>query len=126
MDNVTHKHSESLKRAIVDEVESGRMSRADASLEYGVAKSLLQMWLNEYGRFKPKRSVVEIVMKSEKDKIAELEKALAEAHLKIRVYDEILNEADRRYKLDLKKNFGIPPSVGSEVKASKSKRSAKP
>ena len=125
MDNVTRKHSEPLKRAIVEEVESGRMSRADASREYGVAKSLLQLWVNEFGRFKPKRSVVEIVMKSEKEKIAELEKALAEAHLKIRVYDEILNEADKRYKLDLKKNFGISPSASSDGKALKSKRSAK-
>lgn len=125
MDKVRHRYSESLIRAIVEEIESGRMSRADASLEYGVAKCLVQTWLSEYGRFKPKRSVVEVVMKSEKEKIAELEKALAEAHLKIRVYDEILTEADKRYKLDLKKNFGIPPSASSGEKALKSKRSAK-
>lgn len=125
MDNIRRRHSESLIRAIVKEVESGSLSRADASREYGVAKCVLQNWLTEYGRFKPKRSVVEIVMKSEKEKIAELEKALAEAHLKIRVYDEILTEADKRYKLDLKKSFGIPPSESSGGKALKSKRSAK-
>ena len=125
MDRELRRHSESLKRAVVEEIESGRMSRTDASREYGIAKSLVKNWLTEYGRFKPKRSIVEVVMKSEKEKIAELEKALAEAHLKIRVYDEILTEADKRYKLDLKKNFGIPPSAISDGKALKSKRSAK-
>ena len=52
-------------------------------------------------------------MKSEKDKIAELEKALAEAHLKIRVYDQLITEANKCYNTDIKKNFGIRPSESS-------------
>ena len=103
----------------------GHLSITDAGREYGVTKSQIHLWLRELGRFKPQHSVVEVVMKSEKEKIAELEKALAEAHLKIRVYDEILTEADKRYKLDLKKNFGLQPSASSGVTALKSKRSAK-
>jgi hypothetical protein len=31
MDKELRRHSESLKRAVVEEIESGRMSRADAS-----------------------------------------------------------------------------------------------
>ena len=39
----------------------------------GTSVTMVQKWLEEYGRFKPKRDVVEVVMKSEQDKIAALE-----------------------------------------------------
>ena len=67
---------------------------------------MVQVWLREYGRFQPKRDIVEVVMKSEQDRIAALEKALAEAHLKLVVYDELITQANKRYKTDLKKAFG--------------------
>ena len=53
-------------------------------------------------------------MKSEQDKIAALEKALADAHLKLRVYDELITQANKRYKTDLKKNFGMPSLAPTE------------
>lgn len=114
MERVLHRYSEELKRGIVEEIESGRLSVRDASAETQAGVTQVQKWLEEYGRFKPKRDVVEVVMKSEKEKIAELEKALAEAHLKIRVYDELISLADKRYKTDIKKNFGTRP-LGSSA-----------
>lgn len=106
MERARHSYSEELKRGIVEEIESGRLSLRDAASAARTGVTQVQKWLDEYGRFKPKRDIVEVVMKSEKDKIAELEKALAEAHLKIRVYDELMNQAKKRYKIDLKKSFG--------------------
>ena len=49
-------------------------------------------------------------MKSEQDRIAALEQALAEAHLTLRVYDELIVQANRHYKTDSKKRGhpGIP------------------
>lgn len=125
MDTIRKSYDEAFKRHLVSEIESGELSQADAAKEYGVSKSLVKNWLAEYGRFRPERSVVEIVMKSEKERIAELEKALADAHLKIRVYDEILNQAGKKYKADLKKTFGIPPLESSVGKDTKLKPSAK-
>lgn len=126
MDTMVRRYSEEVKRHVVEEVESGRFCQADAAQEYGVPKSLIKHWLSEYGRFRPKRSIVEVVMKSEKERISELEKALADAHLKIRVYDEILNLAGKKYRVDLKKTFGTAqPEVLSD-KAAKSKQSVKP
>lgn len=107
---------ESLKRRIVENIESGSMSIAEASGEYGAAKASIKTWLSEYGRFKPRRSIVEVVMKDEREKIAELEKALADAHLKIRVYDEIINIADKKYKTDLKKTIGTKELRSSRKK----------
>ena len=125
MTNIRKAYSESLKRHVVEEVESGAISMVEASREYGVAKSAIRLWLEEYGRFKPKRDVIEVVMKSEKERIAELEKALADAHLKNRVYEEIINIADKKYKTDLKKTIGTELSELSGEKVRKSKRSAK-
>lgn len=118
-------YAEDLRIHVVEEIESGRMSRVEASREYGVPKCLIKSWLEEYGKFKPKRDIVEVVMKSEKDRIAELEKALADAHLKNRLYEEIINLAEEEYNLDLKKSFGTEQCGNSSQKASKSKRSAK-
>jgi len=46
-------------------------------------------------------------MQSEQDKIAALEKALAEAHRKRRVYDELIIQANQRYKTDIKKTLAL-------------------
>lgn len=113
-DRAMHRYSEELKRGIVEEIEGGQLSIRDAARDTRAGVTQIQKWIEEYGRFKPKRDVVEVVMKSEKDKIAELEKALAEAHLKIRVYDELITQANKRYKTDIKKNFGTP-QPGSSV-----------
>ena len=125
MNTVRKSFSESFKEAVVAEIESGNMSQAEASREYGVPKSHLYIWLKEYGRFRPQRDVLEVVMKSEKERIAELEKALADAHLKLRVSEEIIKVAGKKYKVDLKKSFGPSQCDDSGKKATKSKRSAK-
>jgi len=120
MERARNIYSEELKVRIVEEIESGNLSLREAARESRTGVTQVQKWLDEYGRFKPKRDIVEVVMKSEKDKISELEKALAEAHLKIRVYDELINQANKRYKTDIKKNFGTRPperSVGEEEDA---------
>ncbi len=125
MDRIERRYSEAFKRHIVKEVESGRQSQADAAKEYGVAKSAVRLWLTEYGRFRPQRSIMEVVMKSEQERIAELEKALADAHLKNLVYEEILKQAGKKYKVDLKKTFGTVQSAPSGDKDVKSKPSVK-
>lgn len=118
---VSRRYSESFREQVVSEVESGRMSCAEASREYGISKSLMKNWLNEYGKFRPQRSIVEVVMKSEKEKISELEKALSEAHLKLRLYDKMLELAGKKYKTDLKKTFGNQVSEGAKDKGGVSK-----
>lgn len=125
MDNGRKCYQETLKRSIVAEVEGGRMSIADAGQEYGVSKSLIGLWLKEYGKYRPKKDVIEVVMKSEKDRIAELEKALADATLKARVYEELVNQANKALKMDLKKTFGTGLSELSNEKDEKSPKSVK-
>jgi len=119
MRDISKKYSEEVKRYVVERLESGEVSRADLSREYGITKASLSYWLEEYGKFQPRKSIVEVVMKSEKEKIAELEKALSEAHLKIRLYDEIIKLADKEYKTDLKKTIGTKLSESSKAQDAK-------
>ena len=113
------RYSDEFRRRVVSELEAGKMSIIECHRTYGVDKTSLRDWLREYGRYQPKRSIVEVVMKDEREKIAELEKALAEAHLKIRFYDELISIASEEYKTDLKKTFGTGPLRGSKPKESR-------
>ncbi|MEO7997862.1 MAG: IS3 family transposase [Gemmatimonadaceae bacterium] len=103
-----HRYSAELKQRLVAEIEAGHLSIREAARDAQTTVTLMHQWLEEYGRFKPKRDIVEVVMKSEQDKIAALEKALADAHLKLRVYDELITQANRMYKTDFKKKLWFP------------------
>ena len=113
MSRALHKYSSELKQRLVEEIEQGHLSLREAARDAQTNVTMVQKWLDEYGRFKPKRDVVEVVMKSEQDQIAALQTALAEAHLKLRVYEELIAQANTRYKTDIKKNFGMPPRAPS-------------
>jgi transposase len=116
---VSRRFSEPLRKRVVEQIESGIMSVAEASREYGASKATIQSWLRDFGKFKPRRDIVEVVMKDEKEKIEELQKALADAHLKLRIYDKMIEFANKEYKTDLKKSFGAEASFLSKKKDSK-------
>lgn len=120
MERAQHRYSNELKQRLVEEIERGHLSVREAARDARTSVTMIQKWLEEYGRFKPKRDIVEVVMKSEQDQIAALEKALAEAHLKLRVYDELIAQANKRFKTDIKKNFGMSPLGPAAVDATAS------
>ena len=109
MERAQHRYSSELKQRLVEEIERGHLSLREAARDAQTSVTMIQKWLEEFGRFKPKRDVVEVVMRSEQDKIAALEKALADAHLKLVVYDELITQANKRFKTDIKKNCGMSP-----------------
>ena len=114
-------YSEELKHRIVKQIESGELSIAEARRMVGAPKGVIQYWLSEYGRFKPQRNIVEVIMKDDKERLQELEKALADAHLKIKIYEELVELAKKEYKIDLKKSFGTEVSESSKPKGKKLK-----
>ena len=121
-----HRYSPELKQRLVDEIEAGHLSIREAARDAQTTVTLMHQWLEEYGRFKPKRDIVEVVMKSEQDKIAALEKALADAHLKLRVYDELITQANKRFKTDLKKNFGMTSLTPAATEGATASRPSAP
>jgi hypothetical protein len=65
-------------------------------------------------------------MKDEKDKLTELtqknqklESALADAHLRLLMYESLLESVEAHYRIDVKKTFG---STASSERAAKSKK----
>jgi transposase-like protein len=126
MENVQMSFSPEVKAAIVEELESGRMSLREAAVRGHTTVSRVKLWIDEYGKYKPKRDVVEVVMKSEEDRIAELEKALADSHLKNMVYEEMIALASKKFKVDLKKTFGSKVSgAPGDERGRELKRSAR-
>ena len=109
MERAQRRYSPELKQRIVEEVEAGQLSLREEAREVQASVTIIQKWLDEFGRYKPKRDVVEVVMKSEQVRIAALERALAEAHLQLQVYDTLIAQANKHYKTDLKKSFGTGP-----------------
>jgi transposase-like protein len=126
MERAHHRYSPELKGRLVADIENGHLSVREAARDAQTSVTMIQKWLEEYGRYKPKRDVVEVVMKSEQERISALEQALAEAHLKLRVYDELITQANKHFKTDLKKSFGTPPRphAAGERLPSTSERSA--
>ena len=121
-----HHFSPALKQRIVAEVEAGELTLREAAQDARTTVHQVRVWLDEYGQYKPKRDIVEVVMRSEQERITALEKALAEAHLTLQVYEELITQANTRFNTDIKKNFGSPrptPSATGPI-ASTSPRSA--
>jgi len=121
MDKRNRRYGEALKLRIVKEIESGKLSISEACREYGMTKGAIKQWLDDLGKFRAKGSIVEIVMKDEKAKIEELQRALGEAHMKLRIYDKMIELADKQYKLNIKKNYGDQASKLLEDKTGGSK-----
>lgn len=116
--------SQELKERIVSEIESGNVGQCEASRLYGISRTAIQKWLKQYGKLRYRTQLVEVVMKDEKEKIAELQQALADAHLKVRLYDKMLELAGKEYQADLKKNFSTKASEALKGKGQKSTDSA--
>ena len=110
---VVKRFSEALKMKVVSEVESGRLTVREAQEEYGIsAKNSIYNWQRRYGKHKQQTKIVRVLMKDEREKIRELERALADAVLLNRLYEARwqLEEEDAGGKEGLKKN--LVPSAG--------------
>ena len=97
-------YSEALKMKVVEEIETGIQSVSEAGRRYVIPPSTISEWLKKYGRVQRRRQVVEVTMKDQQDKIKELQAALAEAHLKARIYEKALELASKDLGFEVKKN----------------------
>jgi transposase-like protein len=124
MSEMIRRYRDDLKQGIVSEIEAGTLSIKEAASQCATSVSQVRNWLELYGTFKPKKDVVEVVMKSEQEKIAELERAVADMALKIRLYDRILEMAGTAGGVDLKKNIGNLPYLLSVLEERHAQREA--
>ena len=125
-------YSISFKLQVVEEVELGQLSRAEACHKYGIqAKSTIREWLRKYGTFDWENQSTIIVSKTPEQKILELEakvkllekqKARAEylaerADKKVIIFDMLVDMAEKEYDIQIRKNY--TPELSNASKKNK-------
>lgn len=113
-------YSVSFKLQVVQEIESGQLSRTEVCHKYGIqAKSTIREWLRKYGNFDWENQSGTIVAKTPEQRILELEakvkllekqKARAEhlaerADKKVIIFDMLVDMAEKEYDIQIRKNY---------------------
>jgi transposase-like protein len=127
-------YSLSFKLQVVEEIESGQLSRLDAHLKYGVqARATITQWLRKYGTFDWENLSVTTMSKTPEQRIIELEakvkllekqKARAEhlaerADKKVIIFDMLVDMAEKEYDIQIRKNYTPGLSKSSEKNTKK-------
>ena len=109
---VVKRYSTAFKQKVVSEVESGRLTVAQAQRRYGVrGGSTLYKWLERYGNHYKKAKVIRVERPGEVDRLKQLERekqeleaALSAAYLKILRLESTLEVLEEEGHVPLKKN----------------------
>ncbi|MGI9526501.1 MAG: helix-turn-helix domain-containing protein [Weeksellaceae bacterium] len=126
----------SFKLQVVQELESGELSRVQAMDKYGIqASSTLRSWLKKYGTFDWEYDKTQLKMKSKspeqrileleaKVKLLEKQKARAEAlaHIadeKVIIFDMLVDMAEKEYDIAIRKNYKPELSTSTQKKDKK-------
>ena len=112
------RYSPAFKRKIVEEIESGKFTVGEVRRIYDIkGAETINRWLKNLGREHLLNRVIRVEMKDEKDKLKELERqkrelesALAQAHLKILSLETMIDIAEERFDIKIKKKSDTPPS----------------
>ncbi len=123
-------YSNAFKRKVVDEIERGKLTKNQAMQLYGIkGGSTIHYWIKRMGKNHLLNKRVRIELKGEPKKLAELkkrnqelEKALADAYLKLRAYEYIDEAYGVKNIPEVKKK---PESKQSEVSKDKQKNQEK-
>lgn len=109
----TNRYSLSFKQKVISEIESGKLTKEGARKLYGIrGGSSIHTWIKKLGKLHLLNKVVRIELKDEVSRVKQLEKekkdlesALAQAHLKLIVYESIISVSEEELGIDLKKNL---------------------
>ena len=107
------RYSQAFKQQVVREYEDGA-SVNSLRHKYGIGSpGTIMHWIAQYGRagYRAELVVIQTVddqleVKALKQRVRELESALAESVLENRMLNATLEVASQRLEIDLKKNFG--------------------
>lgn len=115
------RYSLSFKQQVVKELEETGESKGSICKKYGInGGETLNKWLLKFGKGHLINQVIRVETMEEKDRIKYLENelkklklALADSLLAQRSLEIVIEEANKEYKTDLKKNFGESASTDS-------------
>ncbi len=107
------RYGEAVKRLVVEQIESGKLTVAQAQRQHGIAGAqTIRGWQAKYGKAGGgvRRASALAALHAENAKLrrekAELEHALARSTVKAIVLESALEEAEAQYGEDFKKKFG--------------------
>jgi transposase len=116
------KYSESFKMTVVSEVLTGYISETGAQKKYGIGgHCTISKWIKKYGSNKEIKQIIKVRMPNDKTKIKELQTRLhklehlvTDLQLEKRALEKLIELTEREYKIKIKKNSGVKPSLNSE------------
>ena len=117
----THRiFSEAVRRQTVKDIESGKCSVFAASQELFVSPTAIYKWIYRYSRYLEKNKVMVVEDKSEsfqrkalEQKVKELEAALGRKQLELDFLNKLIEVAEEKFHLDIKKKASKRPLSGS-------------
>ncbi len=112
------RYTETFKLFIVEEVESGRINKSEASLTYGIlGHSTINKWCRKYGKCSQRKG--KSLLLSQKDlellrltnENKALKQELDDARLKNVVYETLVDVAEKELEIPIRKKYGAKQSV---------------
>ena len=105
-EKVVRRYSEALKLQVVQELEQGCLSVKEAMEYYDIPwRRTVDRWRRRYGKDKTNVRVVRVIMKSEKERIRELEKALADKEIENIAYKALVSVYEDEHAEEMKKKL---------------------
>lgn len=121
MEKVLRRFSMAFKQAVVAEVTSGQYTVLEASRMHDVRVQIIYRWLKRYGGPGSQTRILRIEMPDEQSRLQKLEKekqalekALAQAQLKIMTLEATLEVLEERTGQRVKKKTDMPSSDDSK------------
>ena len=115
--------SEAIRRSTVQDIEQGKCTVNQASIELSVSSQTIYRWIYRFSRYLVKNRVMVVEDKSEayrsqdlEKRIKELEAAVGRKQMEIDLLSKIIELANEEYKTDLKKNLSKQPLKDSDAK----------
>lgn len=107
------------KSTIIREILSGRSTISDVQLKYRLnCRDTITKWIREYKKAQPElpSDSPEAVATEQNAEVAELQKELEMARLKIRALEIVVDIASDQFKVDIRKKFGAKQCPSSPLK----------
>jgi transposase-like protein len=113
--------STDIKKKIVRDLEKNLISVTDVHKTYHVSRSSVYKWIYKYSSMAKKQNKQVVEPKSDtakikalEERIRELERIVGQKQLAIDFKDKMIEIAEQRYNVDIKKKLGSKPSSGSK------------
>lgn len=107
--NPVRHSTESERRGVVKDIESGLISKAEAAKQNNKSIYTIDNWMRFYSckvNLASKKGQMDSIDRSGQVVINELEQALKEAQLKINGLETLIDISEQEYQLDIRKKFG--------------------